>query len=106
VGEKGPAAVSLEGLPPVLLVMGLATHMIGWPDGFCEALAGRGHFVVRFDNRDVTKVRPPKTRTRPGTTKAPPSGAFARCAEEDSNLHPVSLDQALNLVTRVSDASR
>jgi hypothetical protein len=25
-----------------------------------------------------------------------------RCAEEDSNLHPVSLDQALNLVTRVS----
>jgi hypothetical protein len=26
-------------------------------------------------------------------------------AEEDSNLHPVSLDQALNLVTRVSDAS-
>jgi hypothetical protein len=27
--------------------------------------------------------------------------AFA-CAEEDSNLHPVSLDQALNLVTRPS----
>ena len=25
-----------------------------------------------------------------------------RCAEEDSNLHPVSLDQALNLVTRMS----
>ena len=39
--------------PPVVLVMGLATQMLGWPDGFCEALAERGHFVVRFDNRDI-----------------------------------------------------
>jgi hypothetical protein len=33
---------------------------------------------------------------------APWNGAFRRCAEEDSNLHPVFPDQALNLVTRVS----
>ncbi|TFV61274.1 UNVERIFIED_ORG: alpha/beta hydrolase [Bacillus sp. AZ43] len=39
--------------PPVLLVMGLATQMIGWPDEFCAGLAGRGLFVVRFDNRDI-----------------------------------------------------
>jgi pimeloyl-ACP methyl ester carboxylesterase len=39
--------------PPVLLVMGLATQMIGWPDEFCRQLAERGHFVVRFDNRDI-----------------------------------------------------
>jgi len=39
--------------PPVLLVMGFATQMVGWPDDFCSDLAGRGHFVVRFDNRDV-----------------------------------------------------
>ena len=39
--------------PPVLLVMGLATQMIGWPDEFCRQLADRGHFVVRFDNRDI-----------------------------------------------------
>jgi pimeloyl-ACP methyl ester carboxylesterase len=39
--------------PPVVLVMGLATQMIAWPDELCEALADRGHFVVRFDNRDV-----------------------------------------------------
>lgn len=38
---------------PVLLVMGLATQMIGWPDDFCRDLAGRGYFVVRFDNRDI-----------------------------------------------------
>jgi pimeloyl-ACP methyl ester carboxylesterase len=38
---------------PVLLVMGLATQMIGWPDDFCRGLAGEGLFVVRFDNRDI-----------------------------------------------------
>ncbi len=41
------------GDPPVLLVMGLATQMIAWPDAFCETLAARGRHVVRFDNRDV-----------------------------------------------------
>jgi pimeloyl-ACP methyl ester carboxylesterase len=38
---------------PLLLVMGLATQMIGWPDDFCRDLAGSGLFVVRFDNRDI-----------------------------------------------------
>jgi pimeloyl-ACP methyl ester carboxylesterase len=41
------------GDPPVLLIMGLATQMIGWPDEFCAGLADRGLFVVRFDNRDI-----------------------------------------------------
>jgi pimeloyl-ACP methyl ester carboxylesterase len=39
--------------PPVLLVMGLATQRIAWPDELCEDLAAAGRFVVRFDNRDV-----------------------------------------------------
>jgi pimeloyl-ACP methyl ester carboxylesterase len=39
--------------PPVLLVMGLGTQMIAWHTDFCEDLAGRGFFVIRFDNRDV-----------------------------------------------------
>jgi pimeloyl-ACP methyl ester carboxylesterase len=39
--------------PTILLVMGLSTQMIGWPDEFCEQLAARGYFVVRFDNRDI-----------------------------------------------------
>jgi pimeloyl-ACP methyl ester carboxylesterase len=41
------------GAPPVLLVMGLATQMLGWPDEFCAALVARGLHAVRFDNRDV-----------------------------------------------------
>lgn len=38
---------------PLLLVMGLATQMLGWDEEFCELLAGRGFRVVRFDNRDI-----------------------------------------------------
>jgi pimeloyl-ACP methyl ester carboxylesterase len=38
--------------PAMLLTMGLATQMIGWHEDFCEALAGRGFHVIRFDNRD------------------------------------------------------
>jgi pimeloyl-ACP methyl ester carboxylesterase len=41
------------GDPTMLLVMGLATQMVGWPDDFCEDLARRGYYVIRFDNRDV-----------------------------------------------------
>ncbi len=38
--------------PPALLIMGLATQMVAWQDEFCEELAARGLYVVRFDNRD------------------------------------------------------
>jgi pimeloyl-ACP methyl ester carboxylesterase len=33
--------------------MGLGGQSIMWDEGFCEALAERGHYVVRYDNRDV-----------------------------------------------------
>lgn len=38
---------------PLLLVMGLATQMIAWDEGFCGLLADRGFRVIRFDNRDI-----------------------------------------------------
>jgi pimeloyl-ACP methyl ester carboxylesterase len=38
---------------PVLLIMGLGTQMIAWDEEFCEALVDRGHYVIRFDNRDI-----------------------------------------------------
>jgi pimeloyl-ACP methyl ester carboxylesterase len=38
---------------PLLLISGLDSQMIGWPDGFCEALAGAGFHVVRYDHRDA-----------------------------------------------------
>jgi pimeloyl-ACP methyl ester carboxylesterase len=53
--------------PALLLVMGLGTQMIAWQDEFCEALVGRGFFVIRYDNRDVGRSthfrdHPPPTR--------------------------------------------
>jgi pimeloyl-ACP methyl ester carboxylesterase len=38
---------------PLLLVMGLGTQMIFWEEDLCEALAARGFYVIRFDNRDT-----------------------------------------------------
>jgi pimeloyl-ACP methyl ester carboxylesterase len=39
--------------PVILLIMGLGTQMIAWPEDFCRGLAARGYRVIRFDNRDV-----------------------------------------------------
>jgi pimeloyl-ACP methyl ester carboxylesterase len=38
--------------PALLLVMGLGTQMIAWPEEFCRRLVARGFFVIRYDNRD------------------------------------------------------
>ena len=54
--------------PAMLLVMGLGTQMVAWPEGLCGRLAARGFFVIRYDNRDVGRSthlrrhRPPTTR--------------------------------------------
>ncbi|MCW2771623.1 MAG: alpha/beta hydrolase [Aeromicrobium sp.] len=48
------------GDPAVLLVMGLGGPMGWWSVEFCEQLAQRGFFVIRYDNRDTgrsTKLR-------------------------------------------------
>jgi pimeloyl-ACP methyl ester carboxylesterase len=37
---------------PLLLIAGLGVQMISWDERFCELLAGRGFYVIRFDNRD------------------------------------------------------
>jgi pimeloyl-ACP methyl ester carboxylesterase len=59
--------VGSEGNAPLLLIMGLGTQMIAWPDAFCAQLAERGHYVIRFDNRDCGRSsrasgRPPSLR--------------------------------------------
>lgn len=39
--------------PAILLIMGLGSQLIQWPDQLCQNLADHGHFVIRYDNRDV-----------------------------------------------------
>ncbi len=39
--------------PPLLLIMGLGGQLTAWNPDFVAALAARGFFVIRYDNRDV-----------------------------------------------------
>ena len=39
--------------PSIVLIMGLGTQMIVWPEALCQGLADQGFHVVRFDNRDI-----------------------------------------------------
>jgi pimeloyl-ACP methyl ester carboxylesterase len=43
----------IESNRPLLLVMGLGAQMIHWDEDFCNMLAETGHFVIRYDNRDI-----------------------------------------------------
>ena len=38
---------------PLLLIIGFASQLIFWDEKLCEQLAQKGHYVIRFDNRDV-----------------------------------------------------
>jgi len=39
--------------PVLLLIMALGAQMIQWNEKFCQMLADKGLYVIRFDNRDV-----------------------------------------------------
>ncbi len=39
--------------PAVLMIMGAMASGLWWPEAFCEKLAARGRFVIRYDNRDT-----------------------------------------------------
>ena len=46
--ESGPADA-----PVILLVMGLGTQMIAWPEDMIQGLVAQGFRVIHYDNRDV-----------------------------------------------------
>jgi pimeloyl-ACP methyl ester carboxylesterase len=46
--ESGPIDA-----PVILLVMGLGTQMIAWPDELIQGLVSHGYRVIHYDNRDV-----------------------------------------------------
>lgn len=64
--------------PALLLVMGLGSQMLLWREDFCELLAERGFWVIRFDNRDVgrsTILRDAHVPTRLELVLRDPRGA-------------------------------
>ena len=77
--------------PTLLLIMGLATQMVGWHEDFCRQLAGRGFHVVRFDNRDSgrsthIKARPPKAREIALRSKKPAAYKLSDMADDAVGL--------------------
>jgi pimeloyl-ACP methyl ester carboxylesterase len=76
---------------PILLIMGLATQMIAWHEEFCEQLADRGFYVVRFDNRDIGRsthfdFQPPSLRQMLTRRLGPEQYTLSDMAEETANL--------------------
>ncbi len=53
-----------ENNPAILLVAGATVSMLYWDVEFCQQLAKKGFFVIRYDNRDVGK----STFYEPGKT--------------------------------------
>jgi pimeloyl-ACP methyl ester carboxylesterase len=86
--------------PPVLLVMGLATQMIAWHEEFCEQLAERGFYVVRFDNRDIGRsthldFSPPSFREMVRRRVRPEQYSLSDMAEDAAGLiRELELDPA------------
>jgi pimeloyl-ACP methyl ester carboxylesterase len=70
--DVGPVTLCYETFgdpadPAMLLIMGLATQMVGWHEDFCAELVERGFYVIRFDNRDaghstIVDAPPPSER--------------------------------------------
>lgn len=40
----------------ILLIMGAQASMVWWDVDFCQRLAAKGYFVIRYDNRDVGRT--------------------------------------------------
>ncbi|AWT49145.1 alpha/beta hydrolase [Psychrobacter sp. YP14] len=46
--------------PPLLLIMGLGSQLIFWPDSLLKRLIDAGFYIIRYDNRDIglsTKIK-------------------------------------------------
>lgn len=48
VDVQGP-----PGAPPLLLIMGMGMQLVGWWQGYLDALLAQGLRIIRFDNRDA-----------------------------------------------------
>jgi len=79
---------------PLLLVMGLAVSRFWWPAGLCQAFAGRGFAVARYDQRDAGQsTRMPDTGgSNPFVAVARKRGAYS---SEDMTDDAVAVLDAL-----------
>lgn len=104
IGESMSLCVEVGGdpkNPPLLLIMGLGSQLIFWPDSFIKALIEAGFFVIRFDNRDIglsSKVARPFPRF--------PVNNFKMMARMQVGLTNRHYPVAYNLFDMVEDTKR
>ena len=69
-----------RGSRPLLMVMGLGAPMLTWHPDMCDLLAGRGFFVIRYDNRDVGRSTHLHDAPQPDMRSALARGDFSSAA--------------------------
>jgi pimeloyl-ACP methyl ester carboxylesterase len=69
-----------RGSRPLLMVMGLGAQMLTWHPELCALLAGRGFWVIRFDNRDVGRSTHLRDAPRPDLVGAVMRGDVSSAA--------------------------
>jgi hypothetical protein len=91
-----PVALTNPAYITLALAFGVLGYMVAYAQGqlFRE---GRGTRSVPQCQRRCHGELAPFERGRPRNAKSPAVRGLCECAEEDSNLHPVIPDQALNL---------
>lgn len=77
---------------PMVLIMGLGSQMIFWDDEFCRQLAGHGHYLVRFDNRDIGQSSYFDHHGMPDVRRAAVRGFFGRQIEAGYGLEDMAED--------------
>ena len=91
--------------PAILLIMGMATQMTAWPLSFCQGLADRGFYVIRFDNRDVGLSEKMLTARIPSTVGMVLKAAINRPLRVSYKLDEMATDAQLQLMNALQSGA-
>jgi pimeloyl-ACP methyl ester carboxylesterase len=83
-----------RGARPLLLIMGLGGQLLLWDEEFCTSLVDLGHFVIRYDNRDVGLSTKLEHAGEPNLLAAMQAAAAGRPVETAYTLDEMADDAA------------